>query len=539
MSKENKNTLIMQGSILALAGIITKIIGFIYRIPMANLLGEQGNGLYSVAFGIYNIALTLSSYSLPLAVSKLVAYRLAKKEYKNAHRVFIDAIIFAVIVGGTAAMVLFLGASGLEQLYKKPGLARPLQVLAPTTFVVALLGVFRGYFQGKNNMLPTAISQIIEQFVNAVISVAATYQFVKVYEQSEDVGSYGAAGGTLGTLGGALAALFFFIFLYFCYRKSILKRTHKDKSRTESTAHIYKALFFTIVPVILSQTIYQIGYTIDDLIYGNVMQIKGVSDTIATSVQGVFNTQYSQLVNLPVAIATAMAASTIPNIVQSYYQDEKREIHKKIDNVIKLNMVIAIPCAIGLAVLAKPIIGILFPSLVTYRSLACNMLMLGSSAVVFYALSTITTAVLQGSNFMRLPVVHCGISLSIHIAIVYLLLRFTDMGAYALIVGNITFPLLVCVLNCRALTKKIEYRWKYEHMFVKPFIASVVMGIGTFAVYYGIVFVTKRPVIGLAVALIAAFIIYLKMLAVLKCFSHEELLEVPMGDKLEKIMNRL
>ncbi len=539
MSKENKNTLIMQGSILALAGIITKIIGFIYRIPMANFLGEQGNGLYSVAFGIYNIALTLSSYSLPLAVSKLVAYRLAKKEYRNAHRVFVEALIFAVVAGGTAAGVLFFGASGLEVMYNKPGLAAPLRVLAPTTFVVAILGVFRGYFQGKNNMVPTAISQIVEQFVNAVISVAATYQCVRVYAESEQAAAYGAAGGTLGTLGGALAALFFFVFIYFCYRKSTQKRIQRDRSVEESTAHIYKILFLTIVPVILSQTIYQIGYTIDDYIFGDAMSAKGVSDAVATSLQGVFNTQYTQLVNLPVAIATAMAASTIPNMVQSSYKEDKRELHKKIDGVIKLNMVIAIPSAVGLAVLARPIITLLFPSLVTYRDLACNLLMLGSSAVVFYALSTITTAVLQAGNYMKLPVIHCAVSLLIHIGIVYGLLNYTSLGLYALIIGNITFPLLVATLNCFAVRRHMKYKWRMTEMFVKPLIASVVMGACTFTSYYFVTLLVKKSLIGLIVALFVAVLVYLKMLSVLDCFSHEELQEVPLGEKLEQIMKRI
>ncbi len=538
MSKETKNTLIMQGSILAFAGIITKIIGFAYRIPMANLLGETGNGIYSVAFGIYNIALTLSSYSLPLAVSKLVAYRLAKKEYRNAYHVFINALVFALLAGTTAAVVLFAGAGYLERLYETPGLAHPLRVLAPTTFIVALLGVFRGYFQGNSNMVPTAISQIIEQMVNAVVSVVATYQFIKVYQGAKDVAAYGAAGGTFGTLGGALAALFFVGYLFYAQRKSMKQQVNMDRSVVEGTGHIYKALLLTILPVILSQTIYQIGYTIDDLIFGKVMTANGVSKDVVTSLRGVFNTQYSQLVNLPVAIATAMAASTIPSIVRSFCQNEKEEVHKKVDGVIKLNMVIAIPCAVGLAVLARPIVTILFPSLLTYRTVACRLLLFGSSAVVFYAMSTITTAVLQGSNRMGRPVIHCTISLAIHIAIVYGLLKWTGLGVYALIVGNITFPLLVCILNMREVSKVLSYEWKLQQMLWKPFAASLVMGGATFATYQAIYLVTGKMLLAFCVAMVVAILVYAKMLMVVSCFTEEELKEIPFGDKIDKIRRR-
>ena len=143
MSERKKNVL-LQGGILAAAGIITKIIGFAYRIPMGNMMGEEGNGLYSVAFGIYGIALTISSYSLPLAVSKMISARLAKAEYQNMRRVLANALVYALVAGLVGMNILYFGAGVLEQLYNRPGIDKPLRVLAPTTFIVALLGVFRG-----------------------------------------------------------------------------------------------------------------------------------------------------------------------------------------------------------------------------------------------------------------------------------------------------------------------------------------------------------------------------------------------------------
>ena len=308
---------------------------------MANLLGDQGNGIDSVAFGIYNIALTLSSYSLPLAVSKLVSYRVATKEYRNARRVFRDAILFALIVGTAACVLLYAGADALEALYHRPGLAQPLRVLAPTTFVVAILGVFRGFFQGHGNMVPTALSQIAEQIVNAVVSVIATYQFMSLFASSPEVYAYGAAGGTLGTLAGALTALFLFFWMFWLMRGTLRRREAGDASKRERNRMIAGELVLTVIPIILSQTIYQIGYTIDDFLFGNLMAEQGFSDAVVSSLQGVFNTQYNQLINLPVAVATAMAASTLPGIIRARVQGGADEVNQKIDAVIKFNMVIA------------------------------------------------------------------------------------------------------------------------------------------------------------------------------------------------------
>ena len=348
MSRKTRDALFLQGMILACAGILTKIIGFIYRIPMANFLGDQGNGIYSVAFGIYNIVLTLSSYSLPLAVSKMVSQRTAREEHRNARRIFRDSLIFAVIVGILACTALYFGAELLEDLYRRPGLARPLQVLAPTTFIVALLGVFRGFFQGHGNMVPTALSQIAEQIVNAVVSVIATYQFMKIYAASSEVYSYGAAGGTLGTLAGAATALLLFFWMFWLMRGTLRRRAARDHSRRESHSAIAGELVLTVVPIILSQTIYQIGYTVDDFLFGNIMAEKGMSEAAVSSLQGVFNTQYNQLINLPVAVATAMAASALPAIIRAGVKGGREEVSSKIDAVIKFNMVIAFPSAAGI-----------------------------------------------------------------------------------------------------------------------------------------------------------------------------------------------
>ncbi|MCD8118485.1 MAG: polysaccharide biosynthesis protein [Lachnospiraceae bacterium] len=532
------STLIVQGAILAGAGLITKVIGFLYRIPVANILGDQGNGLYSVAFGIYNIALTLSSYSLPLAVSKLISARLAKNEYKNAWRVFLDALLFAAVVGFAAFAVLFAGADALSSFYAKEGLERPLRVLAPTVLVVAFLGVLRGFFQGMKNMLPTACSQIIEQIVNAIVSILAAWQLTRVFADTADVYSYGAMGSTLGTLCGALSALAVLIVLFVLYRPKFQAEMATDESEQEENRVVFKALLLTILPVILSQTIYQIGYTIDDFLFGNLMQEKNIAQDVIDSMQGVFNTQYNQLINLPVAIATALASSTIPNIVQFTVRGDSRGAKRQITSVLKINMVIAIPAAVGIAVLAEPIMTLLFPRLVTYRPLAVNLLTWGSSAVVFYSLSTITTSVLQGSNYMRIPVIHSAISLGVHVVLVTVLLKFTDLNAYALVIGNVTFPILVSLLNCRSVSQKLGYRFRLGSLFGMPLAASAVMGVSVWAIYHALYVLFSSNVVALVVSVVVGVLLYLVMILLYPCFSDQELKDLPMGMRLVRLRRK-
>lgn len=507
---------------------------------MSNLLGDVGNGIYSVAYGIYGVTLTLASSSLPLAVSKLIAQRSIQKQHQNAYRLFRIALIFALIVGAAAALFLFFGADFLEKLYAREGLAKPLHIIAPTVLVMSGLGILRGFFQGKNTMIPTAISQLLEQIVNAVVSIAAISWMMKTYAQSQQQAAYGAAGGVMGTLAGALTALAFLIFIFFLCRPHLHRQLQSDPHGvTESPQDIMKALMVTVIPVILSQTVYQIGFTLDDLMFGNLMAAKGVDNTTISSFQGVFNSQYNILINAPVAVATAMASSTIPSIAASTVSGNQKEIHRKVRGVVKFNMAVAIPAAVGLAVLARPILTLLFPSLTTYRDLAANLLVYGSSAVVFFALSTITSAVLQSVNQMRTPVIHGALSMVLHVMLLYLLLRFTDLGIYGLIIGNVTFPMVICALNWRSVGAALSYRQEVGKTFLIPLIASLVMGLlarGTYSILFSL---TDRNTLSTAVAILIAVLSYSFCLLRFHCFSRQELYDLPFGSRIVRLAGRL
>ena len=225
MAKKKKSKgrgFLVQGTILAAAGIITKVIGAIYRIPMLNIMGLEGQGYYDIAFQVYSIALLISSYSLPLAVSKLVSARMAKGQKRNAFRVFKAAMIFAVAVGTVIMIVVFIGSDVIADHVMGAKLSSyALRVLAPGLLIVAIMGVLRGYFQGIGTMIPTAISQVLEQILNAVVSILGAAMLMEygkgIAEKKNNEllsSAYSAAGGTLGTVAGALIGL---VFLVLCY----------------------------------------------------------------------------------------------------------------------------------------------------------------------------------------------------------------------------------------------------------------------------------------------------------------------------------
>lgn len=535
--KTSGKHIIKQGTILAAASVISRIIGMLYRSPMAAVIGDKGNGLYSFAFEIYSIALILSSYSMPLAVSKLLSARFAKKEYKNADKIYKFAYIFAAVSGMVMALILFFGAGTIERLSGHDGLALPLKVLAPTVFVVAIAGTIRGFFQSRNTMMPTAVSQLAEQIINAIVSIVAAVILVRFAANEFDKARYGAAGGTIGTLFGALSSLMFLIFLFVIYKPRMKKHLSHDKvGVTVSNEEVLKLIVATIVPVILSQTVYQSIGVVDGFMFGNLY--KG-SDS--TALYGIYSSKYRLMVNVPNAISSALASSMIPSLVSLYTLKNFVEFRARLKTSVKFNMIIAFPCAFGISALSGMIMKLLFPT--TDTVISGRMLMYGSVAVLFYALSTVTNAALQGMDRMRLPVRHAAISLLIHIPLMVILLKFTKLGAHALVIGNIIYPLIVCALNWVSVARYANYRQEVKTTFIIPLLASSVMWIETFclsrlmAKVLPVNYITNALIT--IICIVNACLVYFIMLFVLKGVTREELKEFPMGGRMAKFADKL
>lgn len=537
VSNSPAGNFLVQGSILAAAGIIVRFIGLLYRIPMTRILGDAGNGYYSTTFEIYNIGLILSSYGLPLAVSKLVAARRVREQYGDVRRIFRSGLLFGLVSGGLMTGILLLGADWITTtIFKSPSCALSLRVLAPTILVFSVMGVIRGYFQGQDDMVPTSVSQIIEQIVNAVVSIAASYAFMSWFASHDNPGAYGAAGGTLGTLSGAVAAFVFLFFLLLRYQRKNRQLLNQPQSiPVEGWGSACTILFLTMTPIILSQFVYQVSGSLDNSMFNLIMSNKGFSEQERATLFGIYSSKYRLLSNVPVAIASALGASMIPSIVRSRVQNQHGEVRYKIYMTVKFNMLIAIPCAVGLGVLASPIMRLLFGD---GRTLTARLMQLGAPAVVFFSLSTVTNAVLQGTDLMRKSVTHSAISLAIHAALVYLMVRWLNWGAYGLVVGNVTFALAVCVLNWIAIGKHLNYKQEVKTTFLLPLAAAVLMGVAAYAAYYGSFSLLHSNKLSLLISIPLAILLYGVLIAVFRAVDEEELLDMPFGRKLARICKK-
>lgn len=547
-NKSKSNSFIIQGSILAFAGILVRVIGLIYRIPLNRILGESGMGYYGTAFEIYNVLILLSSQSMPLAVSKIVSEKLEKKQYKNAHKVFKGALIYGITIGVIFGMLAFFGADWISvKIYKLPQVAIPLRILAPTLTVACVLGVLRGYFQGMGNMIPTSVSQIFEQIVNAVVSVIAAYELgaygyslSKMADESETFrASYSAAGGTLGTLCGAVTALIIMIIILYRHFGSINSNIRKDITKSvDSYGTITKVIVFTITPVLISTTIYNIGNLLDNPIFQNIMYSISPESTEAqrSAVYGNYTGIYRTLTTMPIAIASALSTAIVPSLVRSYVAGDKSVVKNKIDMALKFSMIIAFPCGMGLSVLGVPINKLLFGS---SGDGAAPMMVFSIFTVIAFSLSTISNAILQGIDKLKVPIKNSAISLGLHLIILPCLLIVFKLNIYGVVIGDILFGATVSVLNAMSIKKYLNYRQNMFETFVKPFICVGVMGAGCFGIYKLFNGLIKINAISTIIAIMVAVVIYALMLVITKTVTEDELLSMPKGAMIAKLMKKI
>ncbi len=563
-----KRNFITQGSILAITGIICRIIGMLYRIPLIQVIGTEGNGYYTSAYSIYNILLILSSYSLPTAISKVISVRLSKERYSDVKNVLRVAFVYATIIGAVMCAVMYFGAAPIALFMEKPFCQYALRTLAPTIWIMAYLGVLRGYFQGTGNMVPTAISQVLEQIINAAVSIVMAILLFDygakanlLYESTEYSFAYGAAGGTVGTGAGALIALLFFILLMVLYgrlpeekfmsyvpsdteriRSGTYTRASARTRKREPVGHIAGVLILTILPILISSTVYNISTVLDDFIFSRVMATIGYAESVVF-LWGVFG-EYRILFNIPVAMANSMSSSVIPSLTNAVSDRDKRLVVQKIKLSIQFVMIISMPAAAGLFFLAQPICNLLFSG--KDNMLLINVLRVGCPAIVLFSQSTITNGILQGLGYLSAPLKNAFLALIIHV-IALMALLFVMPNIYSVILANTVFAFIVCLLNSFVMHSHVRYRLRTYKTYAAPLIASIIMGIVTYGVSMFLLNIFPENIssgrLGLAftvcVCIIIAIPVYFALLVWLKAFTRAELLEMPMGARIYRFLRRL
>ncbi|MBR6477652.1 MAG: polysaccharide biosynthesis protein [Lachnospiraceae bacterium] len=543
--KQTKDDFLAQAGILAAAGIISRIIGLLYKSPMVAVIGETGFGYYQAAYQFYAIVLLISSYSIPSAISKLIAPKLAVREYRNAHRLFYCALGYVLVVGAVASLFLFFSA----EWFVEPQAVPVLRTFAPTIFVYGILGVLRGYFQAHKTMVWTSASQIVEQIANAIVSIGGAWllihwgmgtHFLGQYSNTVRHDVFGAMGSAVGTGTGVLVGLLFMFAVYMINRKVLLGRVRGDQhAQVDSYRSMIRTITLIVMPFIMSTAIYNLNGTVMGYLYTKLIpNLKALDSDLQYTNYGIYGISLT-VFNIPLAFATAMASAMIPSVAQATAAGDIKLAKEKIASAIKSTMIISIPSAVGLFVLAKPVIYILFSRSDEVVTKAARILMVLAVAVVLYALSTLSNSILQGLGKVNVPVVNAGVALTVQTVASVIILFFTNMDLYGLALTNTLYAAIMCVLNQIALRRAVGYRQEWKTAFVLPTVAALIMGVAARGVYVLLLSCIKSPRIALIPSVIFGVIVYFVILFALKTLSEKEILELPKGRLILKIARKL
>lgn len=545
-TKKSESNFLVQGSILAIASIISRVIGLLYRIPLKSIIGDIGNDYYGTAMEIYSILLLISSYSLPVSVSKLVSTRMAKGQRKNAYRIFKGALLFALVSGSIASLLVYFGADFITTyVVNTPLSIFALQTMAPTLLIVAVLGVIRGFYQGMGTMMPSALSQLLEQIANAIASVTFAYM---LYQYGIKIGAvlgnpstyaeaYGASGGTIGTGVGALVALVTVLIIFLLYRSKLSRMLEKDKGKhLESYGRIFSILVLTILPVLLSTTIYNITSFLDTSVFKQIAASQGYKATDYSTMWGIYVGEYKVMVNVPIAIASSVATSSVPSLSTAFAAKNIPQVKRKVAYSIRFIMIIAIPCAVGMGVLASPILQLLFQD---SRKMPELMMQIGAVSIIFYSLSTLSNGILQGINRMNIPVKNALITLILHMGVLVVLMYGLDLNIYAVVWANTFFSFFMCVLNGMAIRKYLRYKQEILRTFVIPSICAAVMGAAVYGMYQLLMGTINSNVMATTASIIIGVIVYGVLMLLLRGLREKELLSFPMGHLIIRVAKKL
>ncbi|MDR3149174.1 MAG: polysaccharide biosynthesis protein [Oscillospiraceae bacterium] len=517
-----KQSFLQGAAILTATVALVKILGAVYKIPLGNMLGDEGFAHFSVAYSIYSLLLTISTAGLPVALSRLVARADALGDKPLVRRTFNSARAAFLVLGGVSTAVMLIFAPQLANLMEDPEARYAIFALAPSIVMVCLMSAYRGYSQGISNMTPTSVSQIIETVGKLLFGLALAWFLI-----SRGYGLPLASGGAIaGVTLGAAFALIFIVLKVKLPRKSTVQITSNTVEHRKSQLI---ELFKIGIPITIGASVLSILALADaKLILGRLQDAGGYSYAQAKTLYGVFS-KVQTLFNIPSSFIVPLTVSVIPAIAARLANNNRDGAASVTGTALKITTLLALPAGVGLSVLATPIVNVIYPG---SHSEGAGLLAILGVASFFTCVTLVTNAILQAYGKERVPVytMICGGILKI--SSTYFLTPI--LGIRGAAIGTIASFALISILNICVLVFKTGY--KLNGSAVKLLFSSAVMGAAAWFVYYAVIRTVNRQLIALGAAIIVAVVIYAVLVVMLKVITKDDLAFAPKGDKIAKLL---
>ena len=548
MAKTKGQNYMHGAAILTVGVIIMKILGFFYKIPLGNILGDEGYSMFMGAYSIYYIFFTLATAGLPVALSRLVAEADANGRAKQEEKTFRVALVTFTVIGLVFALIMFCFPNWLAASYlENPDAAPSVRAMAPAILLVCIVSAYRGYCQGNGNMLPTTVDEVLEVFFKVVSGLVIAVLVLRAYKGSPLALPMGSAGAIFGvSIGSAVSLAYMIVYKHRHY--SVLSAPYTggidsndipdDDELVDPAMKIVKDILSIGIPIATGACIMALLNSVDSKLCMNRLQsAAGFSYREAKVLYGVYG-KAQTLFNLPAAFITPLTISIVPAISGALARGDKKTAGTVSEDSLRISAFLAIPMGVGLAVLAKPIMDVLYPG---SHLAGAGLLQVMGVASFFVCLVLMENAILQASGREKLTMVTLITGGIIKIIINWFLVARRDINIYGAPVGTLCSYCAMAAMDYVFMCRTLSSRPRLLRVFSGPLAASALMGLTAWGVYGLGARLLGQGRIGTLLAMCAAIgaavIVYLVTAIVFRAVTREDMKLIPGGEKIARILH--
>ena len=528
MEKTEKRSFVKGAAILAVAGLICKVIGAFFRIPLLNILGDTQ--YYEAVYPYYSTLLVVSSAGLPTAISRMVAEQVTLGDYHGARRIFRRAQLLLVGIGIVTAALMFFGADFLAVMTVGEKAAISFRALSPALLIVSVMCAYRGYLQGMQRMTGTALSQIVEQVGKLGIGLFLAYRWAPRGPE------YGAMGALVGVTLSELAALIVVAGIYYARRRVFLPRDAVDQNIQRKG--VIGGLLSIAIPVTIGASIMPITGIVDVTMIKRTLLDIGFSEAAATIRFNMLRSVVTNIVNMPAVLTVALAMSLVPAVSAARAAKDDAGVRRVSGMGIKLAMFIGLPCAVGLFVLSGPAIDLLYNINAEQLRIAASLMRISAIGVVFLSLVQTLTGTLQGAGRQNLPVLNLIIGGVVKVVLMLILLRNPHIDILGAAIGTVACYAVAGTLDAVCLIRHTGLKVNWLDTVIKPLAASLAMGAAAFFSYRLVAGLIPSNTVATLAAMLVGVIIYMSILIVWKMFDKEDATFLPGRGILSRVLCR-
>ena len=531
MAETPKKQSFLHGTmLLAMSTAIVKVIGAFYSIPLNAIIGEQGFSYYSTAYEIYTLLLMISTAGLPVAMSRMISQASSLGHYRQVRKIYTVSRTIFLTLGLVGALLMTLFARQLAAFQEQPDAWAAIATLGPSCFLICLMSTYRGFFQGQSNMMPTSVSQVLESVCKLVIGIAAAVLLLW-YTKSFSL----AAGGAI--FGVTMSCLVSSFYLNHCFRKAYKALPVSDET-VSSGKEIAKGLLAIAIPITIGSAGLQILTVLETKIYMSQL-LETLTQSQADVQKGIYNfTQ--KIFNMPCAFITPITISVIPAITAQITTGDLRSAKATEESAVRVTGLISAPCAVGLAVLAEPVTGLLGGYTGERLELAAQLMTILGICIVFNSIVLLTNAIMQAHGHVNIPVINMFVGGIIKLIAVFILTGNPAIGILGTPIGSLLCYLSITVLNLFSMRKVLPDAPAVIRNIGKSIFAAVLMGAAVYATWQGLIVLLgadMNRIIACGVPIAVGVAVYVVAAVKLKAITREDCLLLPKGEKIAKLLH--